>query len=136
MFTLNNKRINIDAPHTTEDGVTYANLRDPCVRLALGVAELADPPQPADYSDKLYFRTEQDDAPYVVYTRKPDEMIAQGELAETNAKALSYLASTDWYVTRSVETGAVIPPDILFKRQAARDAIAHPSPAVPASGTV
>lgn len=42
------------------------------------------------------------------------EMIAKQE-------ALSYLASTDWYVTRFTETGAAIPDDIRVKRQEARE---------------
>ena len=42
---------------------------------------------------------------------------------QTNAEALAYLASTDWYVIRKQETGAEIPADILAKRQEARDSI-------------
>lgn len=42
---------------------------------------------------------------------------------QINAEALSYLASTDWYVIRKQETGAEIPADILAKRQEARDSI-------------
>ncbi len=34
-----------------------------------------------------------------------------------------YLASTDWYVLRLVETAQAIPPDVVAKRKAARDAI-------------
>lgn len=43
--------------------------------------------------------------------------------AETNQEALTYLASTDWYVVRFSETGVVIPDDVKAKRQEARDAI-------------
>lgn len=42
---------------------------------------------------------------------------------EINAKARSYLDSTDWYVIRKQETGEAIPADVLQKRQAARDAV-------------
>ena len=43
--------------------------------------------------------------------------------AKTNAEALNYLTSTDWYVVRFAETGAPIPDDIKTKRQESRDAI-------------
>lgn len=82
MFILNEKRINIYAPFTSDSGVTYANLTDPAIRNQLGVVEIAEPAQPEDYSDDLYYRTEQDDAPYVIYTRKSDEQIAAAALAK------------------------------------------------------
>jgi hypothetical protein len=34
--------------------------------------------------------------------------------------ARRYLAETDWYVTRSIETGKPMPPDIAAARDAAR----------------
>lgn len=82
MFTLNSKRINIYAPFTTSEGVTYGNLTDPAVRNQLGVIEITEPAPPEDYSESTYYRTEQDDAPYVVYTRKSDEQIAEVALAK------------------------------------------------------
>ena len=93
MFILSStqRRINIDAPFTTPDGVTYANLRDPAVREQLGVQEIADPLPPEDYSDETYYRTEQDDAPYVVYTRKSDEQIEQAR----RARALARIAALE-----------------------------------------
>lgn len=42
---------------------------------------------------------------------------------EENAKQRAYLTSTDWYVTRLVETGTAIPDEIKGARQAAREAI-------------
>ena len=86
MFTLNDKRINIDAAFTTADGITYANLRDPAVREQLGVQEIADPLPPEDYSDETYYRTEQDEAPYVVFTRKSDEQIEQARKARIQSQ--------------------------------------------------
>ena len=94
MFTLNSKRINPDAPLTTPDGVTYANLRDPSVREQLGVQEIPDPVPPADFSDETYYRTEQDDAPYVVYTRKSDEQIEQARKARIQAQIDALEAQT------------------------------------------
>jgi hypothetical protein len=37
-----------------------------------------------------------------------------------NFESLTYLASTDWYVIRSVETGVPLPTDVLELRAAAR----------------
>jgi hypothetical protein len=38
--------------------------------------------------------------------------------------ARSYLASTDWYYIRNLETGMVIPNDVLLQRAAARAVLA------------
>lgn len=40
--------------------------------------------------------------------------------AKVNAEARVYLASTDWYVIRMIETGEDIPAEILTERAAAR----------------
>ena len=37
----------------------------------------------------------------------------------------SYLSSTDWYVSRSMETGTPIPADVKVKRMAAREKISQ-----------
>lgn len=120
MFILNERRINIHAPFTTPEGVTYGNLTDPAVRDKLGVLEISEPVPPEDYSEATYYRTEQDDYPYIVYTRKSDEQIAEQELSEARAKATEYLRSTDWYVTRLAETGKAIPEEVLASRAEAR----------------
>jgi len=85
MFTRNQKRFNIYAPAEIDE-VRYANFLDPYLRLAMGIVEVADPVPPADYSEDTYFRTEQDDAPYVVYTRKSDEQINQAKRARILAQ--------------------------------------------------
>ena len=83
MFTLNDTRINIYAkftdPATGEYGI---DLTTPANRDRFGIVEVADPAAPEDYSDKLYYRTEQDTAPFVVYTRKSDEQIRASQLAD------------------------------------------------------
>jgi len=43
--------------------------------------------------------------------------------AQTNMESLVYLADTDWYVTRLVETGVAVPADVTTARTAARLAI-------------
>lgn len=90
MFTFNNKRFNIHAPAEIDD-VRYPNFLDPYLRLAMGIVEIPDPQPPADYSGDTYFRTEQDDAPYVVYTRKSDEQINQA----TRTRILSQIAALE-----------------------------------------
>jgi len=52
-----------------------------------------------------------------------DVEIAANAQAETNATSQAYLASTDWYITRFLETGVVIPTDVTTAREAAREAI-------------
>jgi len=42
---------------------------------------------------------------------------------ETNQNALSYLASTDWFVARLTETGKPIPADVIEQRAKAREAV-------------
>ena len=44
-------------------------------------------------------------------------------IEKTNREALAYLAGTDWYVTRFLETGVIVPSDITTLRQSARDSI-------------
>jgi len=51
------------------------------------------------------------------------EELIQQEQEAINSEALAYLMSTDWYIIRGRETGAVIPADVLTKRQEARDSI-------------
>lgn len=75
MFIHNSKRFNIHASQTI-DGVQYSDFTNPDVRAKLGITEIAEPTPPADYSEDTYYRTEQDDAPYVVYTKKSAEQIA------------------------------------------------------------
>lgn len=119
MFVRNGTRFNVYASAVI-DGVTYPNFLDAGLREQLGIQEVLVPPAPEDYSEKLYYRTEQDEYPYVVYSRKSDEQIAEQTLAEAQASAAEYLRSTDWYVTRLAETGKAIPEDVLASRAEAR----------------
>ena len=122
MFIKDSKRFNIYASQEI-DGVRYANFTDPALREQLGILEIPDPVPPEDYTEDTYYRTEQDTEPFVVFTKKSDEQIAQQTQAKLNQQSLSYLAETDWYVTRFAETGTPIPEDVKQLRQQARDAI-------------
>lgn len=66
------KRVNINAPYKG-----FSRLDTPAIRAAANVVEIADPTPPADYSDDIYYRTESQESPYVIYTKKSDEQIAQ-----------------------------------------------------------
>ena len=112
------KRVNPYAP-VELDGVRY-----PSYPLHL-LTEIPDPQPPEDYSEETYYRTEQGEAPYVVYTKKSDEQIAQIQQAKVNAQSLAYLASTDWMVIRAAEGGTPLSEEVKVARQAARDAIVH-----------
>ena len=65
------KRINAFALYTDGNGTRYVNAPPTIVEW------IPDPQPPEDYSEETYFRTEQDDAPYVVYTRKSDEYLLE-----------------------------------------------------------
>lgn len=63
-------RVNINAPYKG-----FSRLDTPEQRAAANVVEIADDPVPADYSDDFYYRSESQESPYVIYTRKSDEQI-------------------------------------------------------------
>jgi hypothetical protein len=115
------RRVNIYQPYKG-----FSKLDTPEIRQRAGVIEIADPVPPADYSDETYYRTEQDDAPYVIFTKKSDEQLAALAQSKLNQSSLAYLAETDWMVTRFAETAMPIPDDVKLKRQSARDAIVYP----------
>lgn len=73
MFIFKNtlRRANIFSPYTDENGTRYTSI--PVTLLD----EIPDPVPPEDFSDDTYYRTEQDDAPYVVWTKKSPEQLKQ-----------------------------------------------------------
>lgn len=48
---------------------------------------------------------------------------ARAAEADAAARARAYLAETDWYVARSVETGKPMPDDVRAARAAARKTV-------------
>lgn len=121
MFTLNGTPVSIDNPFTTEQGVTYPHLRDPSVRQALGVIEVADPEQ---YDQRFYWGvdnpkqledleiTPEDGDPYI------QKGLKSQWIAQTKAAANSLLAQTDWMVIRKAERNIAIPADVIAARGA------------------
>lgn len=90
IFKSNQKRANHNATYESADGTRYPRIP------AELLDEIPEPAPPADYSDELYYRTEQEDAPYVIYTRKSDEQLQQ--IADSKAKqdAKHHLEATDY----------------------------------------
>lgn len=97
----NNKKVNHDQIRYQPDvdGTAYRDGLTPEQLFALGYQEITIEVRPDDFSDKLYFRTEQDDAPYVVYSKKSDEAIAAMVLADEAQAAQQHLDSTDYLFT-------------------------------------
>jgi hypothetical protein len=96
MFTLNGTPVSIDNPYTTEAGVTYPHLRDPSVREALGVVEVADPEQ---YDQRFYWG---------VGNPKDLDQLKSDWVRQTKVTAGSLLAQTDWMVIRKAERDVAI----------------------------
>jgi len=120
----NQKRVNPYAPYTDEQGTRYNQMPSHLYE------EIADPAPPADFSDDFYYRTEQEDAPYVVYTRKSDEQIQAVRWTKIKAKRDELtdndgcLVGGKWYHTDTKSKqqqmaltmlGANIPADLQWK---------------------
>lgn len=69
VFKDTRKRANIYAQYTAPDGTRYHRIPRELLD------EVVEPAPPVDYDPDLYFRTETDDAPYVIYTQKSQEQI-------------------------------------------------------------
>lgn len=70
-------RVNIFAPYKG-----FSKLDTEELRQRAGVVEIPEPAPPVDYKESLFYRTEQQEYPYVIYTRKSDEQILQTLLGE------------------------------------------------------
>lgn len=81
----NQKRCNPHASYVTPDGTRHTKMP------ADLYTEIPEPAAPEDYSTDYYYRTEQDDAPYVIYTRKSDEQIAAVRMKQCEQAVQSML---------------------------------------------
>lgn len=119
------RRVNIYAPYKG-----FSKLDTQEIRERAGVIEIPDPTPPVDYSEDLYYRTEQDDAPYVVYTRKSPEQITSVLSSKIKAKRDQItvdggcLVQTKWFHTDAYSKqqqmalfimGASIPAGLMWK---------------------
>ena len=123
IFVKDNKRINVWASHQDEQGNVYPNLASPDLMERFGITVVPDPAPPEDYTTRTYDVREIEDAPYVLYVKRNPELVAREDIQLTNYYSRNYLAETDWYVIRFLETGVPVPADVTQKRQEARAAI-------------
>jgi hypothetical protein len=124
MFTLNGNPISIDNEYTTEDGVTYPNLRSPSVRELLGVIEVQDDP----YYDQRFY--------WGVDNPKDLAQLKAEWIAQIKANANATLAQTDWMVIRKAERDIDIPADTATARTAIISAANAKEAAITAATTV
>ena len=142
MFQYNGSTISIDRPFTAPDGTKYANLRNPAIREALGVTEVADPPA---YDQRFYWgpnnpkllddREEVDENGDPMWVKvlgevngelamvdSDERLVTKGLksqwIAQTKATAGSLLAQTDWMVIRKAERNIDIPAETQTYRAA------------------
>ena len=99
MFISNTtqKRVNPYAPYQDSEGTTYLGMP------AHLYTEIPDPTPPEDYTDETYYRTEQDEAPYVIFTRKSTEQLD----ALFNSKIKQQIVSIEAGQARAVREAAL-----------------------------
>jgi hypothetical protein len=141
-FQLNGQTIRIDRPFTSEEGVTYPHLRDPAIREALGVIEVADP---EPYDQRFYWgpnnpkmlddREEVDENGDPLWVQVLGEVDGQQVMVDSDKRLVtkglksewiaqvkqtagSMLAQTDWMVIRKAERDVAIPDAVATKRAA------------------
>lgn len=142
MFTLNGNPISIDRPFTAPDGTKYANLRNPAIREALGVTEVADPPA---YDQRFWWgvgnpklledREESDEEGNPLYVKVLGEVDGEPAMVDSDERLVTkglksqwiaqvkdtagkMLAQTDWMVIRKAERGVDVPQSIADTRAA------------------
>jgi hypothetical protein len=111
-----NQKVNFEAvrKQPSVDGVTYPNGLTIDQLLELGYRELEILEKPDDFSDETHYRTEQDDFPYVIYTKKSDEQLE--ELRKSKIK--QQIASIEAGQARAVREAALGSPQHLIEIEA------------------
>ena len=141
-FQYNGSPISIDRPFTAPDGTKYANLRNPAIREALGVTEVADPPvydqrffwspdnpkllddreESDENGDPMWVKVlgEVDGEPAMVDS--DERLVTKGLksqwIAQVKDTAGKMLAQTDWYIIRSAERQVAVPESVALWRAA------------------
>lgn len=119
-FQLNGQPISIDRPYVAPDGTKYANLRDPAIRTAVGVVEVADP---EPYDQRFYWGVgnpkQLEDVTETV--EDSEETITTKGLKsqwinDIKNIAGSMLAQTDWYIIRKAERNVDVPESVISTR--------------------
>lgn len=88
------KRVNIYAPYKGRSRLDTEE-----IRAAVGVIQIEEPQPPADYSAETYFRNEVEDAPYVVYEKKAQEVLDEQASIKAYAESIARLIETDYLFT-------------------------------------
>ena len=101
----NLKKINFDFVKNRPDinGTSYAYGLNETQMRELGYSTVDVFEKPEDYSDETYYRTEQDETPYVVYPKKSQEQLDQLH----NAKIKAQIASIEAGQARAVREAAL-----------------------------
>lgn len=115
----NKKRISIDAPYVSKEGTRYLNLRDPSIRVKLGITEI---PDPVRENEKFYYVQETDESPYIINTPKDIKTVKDHLLAQVKATAGSLLTQTDWKIVRAAEGVKEVDQVTLDYRKGIREA--------------
>jgi hypothetical protein len=132
-FQYNGSPISIDRAFTAPDGTKYANLRNPAIREALGVTEVADPPY---YDQRFYWgvdnpkllddREESDENGDPLWVKVLGEVDGEPAMVDSAVRLVTkglksqwiaqakdtagkMLAQTDWMVIRKAERIVEIP---------------------------
>jgi hypothetical protein len=141
-YTINGNPISIDRPFTAPDGTKYANLRNPAIREALGVTEVADPPA---YDQRFFWgvgnpkllddREESDEDGNPLYVKVLGEVNGEPAMVDSDERLVTkglksqwiaqvkdtagkMLAQTDWMVIRKAERGVDVPQSVADTRAA------------------
>lgn len=117
IYIDNDTKLRVNIHHRYKD---FSRLDTPEIRAAANVVEIADPTPPADYSDDFYYRTESQEAPYVIYTRKSDEQIAQVLMAKAKVER----TATVERITVTTASGKTFDGDEISQGRMARAIIA------------
>jgi hypothetical protein len=142
-FQYNGSPISIDRPFTAPDGTKFANLRNPAIREAFGVTEVADPP----YFDQRFYwgvdnpkllddREEVDENGDPMWVKVLGEVDGEPAMVDSDERLVTkglksqwiaqvkdtagkMLAQSDWMVIRKAERAV----DVSAETQAHRAAV-------------
>lgn len=103
MFIKDGKRFNIYAAVTIDETQYPAGFfTDPEAREAVGITEI---PDPIRESDETHYNQELDEAPYLISTPKPQEMLEQARNAQTKQKIAALEAGQPRAVREALLSG-------------------------------
>jgi hypothetical protein len=102
-FQYNGSPISIDRPFTAPDGTKFANLRNPAIREAFGVTEVADPP----YFDQRFYwgvdnpkllddREESDEEGNPLYVKVLGEVDGEPAMVDSDERLVTKGLKSQW----------------------------------------